>query len=118
MLRFDVRIIILILKASQIIVKGKGRGNAYQWNDKPMRLSLMLFRHVMSLEIIVISLIILFLFSVTAHKFQENLLRCMLQIENTFFELGESCDQDCLIICDRGAMDAAACNTTIIHIIL
>lgn len=34
----------------------------------------------------------------------------MLQIENTFFELGESCDQDCLIICDRGAMDAAACN--------
>ncbi|XP_001951525.1 TRPL translocation defect protein 14 [Acyrthosiphon pisum] len=43
-----------------------------------------------------------------AHKFQENLLRCMLQIENTFFELGESCDQDCLIICDRGAMDAAA----------
>lgn len=34
----------------------------------------------------------------------------MLQIENTFFELGESCEQDCLIICDRGAMDAAACN--------
>jgi len=47
---------------------------------------------------------------VSAHKFQENLLRCMLQIENTFFELGESCEQDCLIICDRGAMDAAACN--------
>lgn len=54
---------------------------------------------------------IIFVF-VTAHKFQENLLRCMLQIENTFFELGESCDQDCLIICDRGAMDAAACNKT------
>lgn len=34
----------------------------------------------------------------------------MLQIESTFFELGESCEQDCLIICDRGAMDAAACK--------
>lgn len=52
----------------------------------------------------------LFFVFVIATKFQENLLRCMLQIENTFFELGESCEQDCLIICDRGAMDAAACN--------
>ncbi|XP_050543963.1 TRPL translocation defect protein 14 isoform X1 [Daktulosphaira vitifoliae] len=43
-----------------------------------------------------------------ATKFQENLLRSMLHIENTFFELGETCEQDCLIICDRGAMDAAA----------
>lgn len=42
------------------------------------------------------------------YKFQENLLKTMLQIENTFFELGESCGRDCLIICDRGAMDASA----------
>uniref|UniRef100_A0A1B6EQH2 NadR/Ttd14 AAA domain-containing protein n=1 Tax=Cuerna arida TaxID=1464854 RepID=A0A1B6EQH2_9HEMI len=42
------------------------------------------------------------------YKFQENLLKTMLQIENTFFELGESCSRDCLIICDRGAMDASA----------
>lgn len=42
----------------------------------------------------------------------------MLQIENTFFELGESCSQDCLIICDRGAMDAAACNIKVIYTIL
>ncbi|XP_066594018.1 TRPL translocation defect protein 14 isoform X2 [Prorops nasuta] len=41
-------------------------------------------------------------------KFQENLLRTMLQIENTFFQLGESCSRNCLIICDRGAMDASA----------
>lgn len=41
----------------------------------------------------------------------------MLQIENTFFELGESCEQDCLIICDRGAMDAAACNIIIIYLL-
>lgn len=43
-----------------------------------------------------------------AFKFQENLLKTMLQIENTFFALGESCPRDCLIICDRGAMDASA----------
>ncbi|XP_047021325.1 TRPL translocation defect protein 14 isoform X2 [Helicoverpa zea] len=43
-----------------------------------------------------------------ALKFQENLLRTMIQIENTFFELGRTCQRDCLIICDRGAMDASA----------
>ncbi|KAI5716110.1 hypothetical protein M8J76_001089 [Diaphorina citri] len=41
-------------------------------------------------------------------KFQENLLHCMIQIENTFFELGRSCKRNCLIICDRGTMDASA----------
>ncbi|KAF4529299.1 hypothetical protein B566_EDAN011393 [Ephemera danica] len=43
-----------------------------------------------------------------AFKFQENLLRTMVQMENTFFELGDSCTRNCLIICDRGAMDASA----------
>ncbi|KAK0093862.1 hypothetical protein PV326_012448 [Microctonus aethiopoides] len=41
-------------------------------------------------------------------KFQENLLKTMIQIENTFFQLGESNTRNCLIICDRGAMDASA----------
>jgi hypothetical protein len=49
------------------------------------------------------------LFSSTAYIFQENLLKTMLQIENTFFALAESCTRSCLIICDRGAMDASAC---------
>jgi len=49
-------------------------------------------------------------FSSTAYKFQENLLKTMLQIENTFFALAESCIRNCLIICDRGAMDASACT--------
>ncbi|XP_066253004.1 TRPL translocation defect protein 14 isoform X1 [Euwallacea similis] len=40
--------------------------------------------------------------------FQENLLKTMLQIEDTFFELGKTCNRSCLIICDRGAMDASA----------
>lgn len=39
----------------------------------------------------------------------------MIQIENTFFELGESCSRDCLIICDRGAMDASACMLYILY---
>ncbi|CAH0718841.1 unnamed protein product, partial [Brenthis ino] len=43
-----------------------------------------------------------------AIKFQENLLKTMIQIENTFFELGRTCQRNCLIICDRGAMDASA----------
>ncbi|ERL90591.1 hypothetical protein D910_07938 [Dendroctonus ponderosae] len=40
--------------------------------------------------------------------FQENLLKTMLQVEETFFELGRTCRRNCLIICDRGAMDASA----------
>ncbi|KAK7580122.1 hypothetical protein V9T40_000751 [Parthenolecanium corni] len=44
----------------------------------------------------------------TAYKFQENLLKSMIQIENTFFELGQTSSRDCLIICDRGAMDVSS----------
>lgn len=43
-----------------------------------------------------------------AYEFQEDLLKTMLQIENTFFKLAQSIDRNCLIICDRGAMDATA----------
>lgn len=43
-----------------------------------------------------------------AEKFQENLLKTMLQVENTFFDLAKCTDRNCLIICDRGAMDASA----------
>lgn len=49
-------------------------------------------------------------FFCVAYKFQENLLRTMIQMENTFFELGKSCTRNCLIICDRGVMDASACK--------
>lgn len=51
-----------------------------------------------------------FFFVNLAYKFQENLLKSMLQIENTFFQLGEKCTRDCLIICDRGAMDVSSCK--------
>lgn len=43
-----------------------------------------------------------------AFKFQENLLKTMLKVEDTFLDLASSCDRNCLVICDRGAMDATA----------
>merc|ERR1719479_381171 len=32
----------------------------------------------------------------------------MIQIENTFFDLAKKSKRNCLVICDRGAMDASA----------
>ncbi|XP_075589280.1 TRPL translocation defect 14 isoform X3 [Dermatophagoides farinae] len=43
-----------------------------------------------------------------ADKFQENLIKVMISIERTFFTLAQSCNRNCLIICDRGVMDATA----------
>ena len=37
-------------------------------------------------------------------------MKTMLQIEQTFFDLAENCTRDCLVICDRGIMDASACK--------
>lgn len=41
-------------------------------------------------------------------EFQEDLLLCMIQTEETFFRLARRSQQNCLIICDRGTMDARA----------
>lgn len=43
-----------------------------------------------------------------AQEFQSNLLKTMLQIENTYFDLAKKSNKKCLVICDRGAMDASA----------
>lgn len=41
--------------------------------------------------------------------FQKNLLKTILTIENTFFELAEACPKEkTVILCDRGAMDPSA----------
>ena len=32
----------------------------------------------------------------------------MIQIENSFFALAEASERNCLVICDRGTMDASA----------
>ncbi|XP_020893483.1 TRPL translocation defect protein 14 isoform X3 [Exaiptasia diaphana] len=42
------------------------------------------------------------------YNYQENLLKVMLQIEKTYFDLADTCHKNCIIICDRGAMDPSA----------
>ena len=41
-------------------------------------------------------------------RFQENLLKTIIQIEDTYFDLAEESNRNCLVICDRGTMDASA----------
>ena len=55
-------------------------------------------------------------FFFAAIQFQENLLKTMIQIENTFFTLAESFNRDCIVICDRGTMDPSACKS--IHLLI
>lgn len=43
-------------------------------------------------------------------SFQRNILKTILQLETTFFELAEQDKKNVLIVCDRGAMDPSACN--------
>lgn len=43
-----------------------------------------------------------------AYKFQENLIKTMFHIENTYFDLAKTCAKNCLVICDRGIMDGSA----------
>lgn len=45
---------------------------------------------------------------IEAEDFQEDLLLCMMRTEEVFFRLAKKCKQDCLVICDRGTMDARA----------
>lgn len=45
-----------------------------------------------------------------AFDFQKNILRTILQLEATFFDMAEKDRGDVLIICDRGAMDPSACE--------
>lgn len=44
----------------------------------------------------------------SVEEFQEDLLLCMIQTEETFFRLARKSERNCLIICDRGTMDAKA----------
>lgn len=44
----------------------------------------------------------------TVEEFQEDLLLCMIQTEETFFRLAARSEKNCLVICDRGAMDPSA----------
>ena len=46
----------------------------------------------------------------TANKFQENLLKTVIQLESVYLEMSEMDEEhNVLIVCDRGAMDPSAC---------
>lgn len=42
------------------------------------------------------------------YRFQENLMKTLLQLEQTFFDLAASCRRNTLVISDRGAMDPSS----------
>jgi len=46
-----------------------------------------------------------------AQRFQDNILRTILQLEKTFFDMAEEDQGNVLIVCDRGAMDPSACES-------
>jgi len=45
-----------------------------------------------------------------ADMFQRNILKTILQLEATYFELAEEDTKNVLVVCDRGAMDPSACE--------
>ncbi|KAL9981196.1 hypothetical protein ACROYT_G009867 [Oculina patagonica] len=42
------------------------------------------------------------------YTFQGNLIKTLLQLEQTFFDLAAACKRDTIVICDRGAMDPSS----------
>jgi len=46
------------------------------------------------------------------YTFQENLIRTLLQLEQTFFDLAATCKTDTIVISDRGAMDPSSYMST------
>ena len=46
-----------------------------------------------------------------AQRFQDNILKTILQLEKTFFDMAEEDQGNVLIVCDRGAMDPSACES-------
>ncbi|KAJ7377283.1 hypothetical protein OS493_030094 [Desmophyllum pertusum] len=46
------------------------------------------------------------------YTFQENLIRTLLQLEQTFFDLAATCQRNTLVISDRGAMDPSTYMST------
>lgn len=45
--------------------------------------------------------------------FQRSILKTVLTIESTFFQLAEHDTANVLVVCDRGAMDPSACEIII-----
>jgi len=51
-----------------------------------------------------------------AQRFQDNILRTILQLEKTFFDMAEEDQGNVLIVCDRGAMDPSACESVCLRV--
>ena len=47
--------------------------------------------------------------SFPVNTFQENLLKTLLQLEKTYFDMAATSKKDTLVISDRGAMDPSSC---------
>lgn len=56
--------------------------------------------------------------SFSVNTFQENLLKTLLQLEKTYFDMAATSKKDTLVISDRGAMDPSSCmNSFVITIV-
>ena len=51
-----------------------------------------------------------------AMDFQRNILKTILQLETTFFEMAEGDKKNVLVVCDRGTMDPSACVCVCVHV--
>lgn len=51
------------------------------------------------------------------NSFQLNILKTILQLEATYFELAEEEENNVLVVCDRGSMDPAACKPIMIRMV-
>ena len=47
---------------------------------------------------------------VQAIEFQQNMLKTVLQLEATFFDMAREDKKNVIVICDRGSMDPSACE--------
>ena len=47
---------------------------------------------------------------IQAKDFQRNILKTIIQLETTFFEMAREDKKNVLVVCDRGTMDPSACE--------
>ena len=47
---------------------------------------------------------------VQAIEFQQNMLKTVLQLEATFFDMALEDKKNVIVVCDRGSMDPSACE--------
>ena len=55
---------------------------------------------------------------VQAEGFQRNILKTILQLESTFFEMAQEDSKNTIVVCDRGTMDPSACECCVCRTVL